>query len=181
MSLSIIEVKSPKIPDTTNLHGLNTDTLQLPKGIILLDILHRIDIKTLRHLNIPVLNTKNVPISIGKNIPTASMCPEDKCEEAQEISWSRLPCDTSKLLPQILQNTSLQLELDTKCLTSSIPDVDIPQEARMKLQELLNKKYLQIISQNATGIGRTKLIKLDFPTWGPPITSKLYTITPEIP
>ena len=55
--------------------------------------------------------------------------------------------DTSKLLPKIPLNTSLQLELDTKALASSIPDADIPEEARMKLQELLNKKYLQIISK----------------------------------
>ena len=70
----------------------------------------------------------------------------------------------------------LQLELDTKGLTSSIPDVDIPKEARMKFQELLNKKYLQIIFQNAMDIGRTNLIELDIPMEDPLIASKPYTV-----
>ena len=75
-------------------------------------------------------------------MPIAPMHPTGKCEGVQEVSWRRLWCDTSKLLPQILQNTSLQLEPDTKSLASSIPDVDIPDKARTKLQELLNRKYL---------------------------------------
>ena len=104
------------------------------------------------------------------------MHPAGKCKEAQEVSWSRLWYDTSKLLPQIPQNTSLQLEPDTKGLASSIPDMDIPKEARTKLQGWLNKNYLQIISQNAMDIGRTNLIELDIPTEGPPITSIPYTV-----
>ena len=99
-----------------------------------------------------------------------------KCEEVQEVSWNSFWCDTSKLLPQIPQNTSLQLEPDTKSIASSIPDVDIPEEARMKLQGLPDQKYLQIILQNATDIGRTNLIELNIPTEGPPIASKPYTI-----
>ena len=104
------------------------------------------------------------------------MHPVGKCNEVQEISWSKLQCDTSKLLPKILQNTSLQLEPDTKSLVMSIPDTEIPEKARMKLQELLNEKYPQIKSQNVTDIGRTNLIKLDIPPKGPPIASKLYTV-----
>ena len=107
------------------------------------------------------------------------MHPAGKCEEVQEVSWSSLWCDTSKLLPQIPQNISLQLEPDSKILASSIPDVDIPEEARMKLWELLDKKYPQIISQNAMGIGRTNLIELDIPTEGPPIMSKPYSVLLE--
>ena len=41
MSVSIIEVKTPKYSNTTNLYEVNADTFQLPEGIILLDILHR--------------------------------------------------------------------------------------------------------------------------------------------
>ena len=58
----------------------------------------------------------------------------------------------------------------------SIPDAEIPEEARDKLKEILNIKYTNIVSQTATYIGRTKLIELDIPTKGPPITSKPYTI-----
>ena len=49
-------------------------------------------------------------------------------------------------------------------------------ETRMKLQQLLNEKYPQIISQNAKDIDRINLIKLDIPTDSPPIASKLYTV-----
>ena len=176
MSVSIIEVKTTKIPNTINLYELNADTFQLPEGIILLDILHRVNHKTQQHLNIPMLNARNVPCSIGKNMLIASMCPAGKCDAAQKVSWRRLQCDTSMLLPKILLNTSLQLEPDTKALASSIPDADIPKEARMKPQELWNKKHLQIISQNAMDISRTNLIKLDIPTEDPPIASKPYTV-----
>ena len=100
--------------------------------IILLFILHRVNHKTPQHLYVLVLNTNNVPCNIGKNMPVASMQPAGKCQEVQEISWSNLQCNTSKLLPQIPQNTSLQLKPDTKGLASSIPDVDIPEEARKK-------------------------------------------------
>ena len=54
--------------------------------------------------------------------------------------------------------------------------MDIPEEAQNKLQELLNKKYIHIVSQTDTDIGRTNLIELDIPTEGPPITSKIYII-----
>ena len=58
----------------------------------------------------------------------------------------------------------------------TIPDADIPEEARVRLQELLDRKYMNIVSQTATDIGRTNLIELDIPTEGPPITSKPYTV-----
>ena len=89
------------------------------------------------------------------------MHPAGKCKEVQDINWNNLQCNTSKLLPQIPHNTRLQLEPDSKSLARSIPDVDIAEEARTKLQELLNGKYLQIILQNMMDIGRTNLIKLD--------------------
>ena len=74
------------------------------------------------------------------------------------------------------QNTSLQLEPYAKGLDSSIPDAGIPEEARTKLQELLDKKYPQIISQNAVDIGRTNMIQLDIPTEGLPIMCKPYIV-----
>ena len=66
MSVSIIEVKTPDIPDTTNLYELNADTFQLPEGVILLDILHRVNHKTPQHLNIPILNAKMPHVVLAK-------------------------------------------------------------------------------------------------------------------
>ena len=68
MSVSIIKVKIPKLTNTTDLYKVNADTFQLPESIILLDILHRVDHKTLQHLNVPVLNANIVSCSIGKNM-----------------------------------------------------------------------------------------------------------------
>ena len=155
---------------------MSADTFQLPEGIILLNVLHRVNLKTPQHLNVLVLNINNVSCSIGKNMPIASMHPVGKCEEVQEVSWSSLLCDTSKVLPQIPQDTSFQLEPDTNGLARSIPNMDIPRDAKTKLQGLLDKKYPQIISKNALDIGGTNLIKLDILTEGPPITSKPYTV-----
>ena len=53
-----------------------------------------------------------------------------KCEGIQELGWNQVQCNTAKLLPEILEGTSLQLERDTKSPLRSIPDADIPEEAR---------------------------------------------------
>ena len=76
----------------------------------------------------------------------------------------------------MLHNTRLQLKRDSKDLSISIPDVDIPEEVRSKLRDLLERKYLNIISQNVMDIGRTNLIELDIPMEGLPIASKPYTV-----
>ena len=101
------------------------------------------------------------------------MHPVGKSGGVQKVSWNSFWHDTFKLLPQIPQNTSLKLEPDTNGIASSIPDVDISEEARTKLQALLDKKYPQIILQNAVDIGRTNLIELDVPTEDLPIASNL--------
>ena len=176
VSVSTIEVKTLKLTNTINLYKMNAVTAQLPEGMILLDALYRVDHKTLQHLNILVLNTNNISWSIGKNMPITSMHHAGRCEEVQEVSWNNLQCNTPKLLPKTLHNTRLQLEPDSKSLSRSIPDTDIPEEARMKLRDLLERKYLNIISQNVTDIGRTNLIELDIPMVGLPIASKPYMV-----
>ena len=46
MSVSILEAKTPNISNTTNLYEVSANTFQLPGGVILLDILHRVNHKT---------------------------------------------------------------------------------------------------------------------------------------
>ena len=46
VSVSIIEVRTPKLADTTNLYKMNAATFQLPEVIILLDVLHRVNHRT---------------------------------------------------------------------------------------------------------------------------------------
>ena len=175
-SNSIVGIKTPIIQNTNILYELNVDTFQLPKGIIPLDVLHRVDHKTPQSLNIPILNTNNSPCSITKNSAIATSVLAGKCEEIQEVSWSRLQWDTTKFLDKTPQNTNVQLEPHTKSSSKSVPDVDIPEEARVKLQDLLDRKFIHIMSQTTTDIDRTNLIELDIPTEGPPIASKPYTV-----
>ena len=176
MSISIVGIKTPTLQNSYNLYELNLDTFQLPQGIIPVDVLHRIDHKTPHSLSAPILNTNNNFCSICNNSSIATLMPAGKCEELPEVSWSRVQCDTAKLLPKIPQNTNLKFEPNNNPLLRSIPDADIPKEARNNLQELHDKKYIHIISQKATDIGRTNLIELDIPTEGPLIASKPYTI-----
>ena len=100
----------------------------------------------------------------------------ERCEEAQEVSWTKIQVNTAKVLPKIPNNTNLQLEPDSKILSRSIPDADIPSKAKDKLKELLDIKYMNIVSQTAMDIGRINVIQLYILTEGPPIALKPYTV-----
>ena len=123
MSISIVAIKTPTIQNTNNFYELNLDTFQLPEGVVLLDVVHRVDHKSPQSINIPILNTNNSSCSISKGSPMATLTLVGKCEEVQEVSWSSHQCDTAKVLPTIPQNTSLQLE-PTITKSSSRLDVD---------------------------------------------------------
>ena len=85
------------------------NTFQLSDGIILLDILHKGNHKTPQNLNIPIHNTNNSFYSISSS-PLATLALAGKCEEIQEVSWNQVQCSNAKLLLDILEATSLQLE-----------------------------------------------------------------------
>ena len=177
MSISVIAIKTPTLHNTNYLYELNFNKFELPESVVPLDVVPRVDHKTPQSINIPILNVNNSSCSIFKGSSIATLTPAGKCEKVQEVSWSRLQCDTEKLLPMLPQSTSLHLEPDPKSLSRLIPDTDIPEEARVKLQDLLYGKYIHIMSQNVTDIGRTNLIELEIPTEGPPISLKPYTIS----
>ena len=176
MSVSVISVKTSPLGNTNHIYKLNFSTFQLPQGVIPLNVIHRVDHKTPKNLNIPMLSTNNSYCSIPRSSPIATLALAGKCEEIQEVGWNQVQHDTARLLPEIPKGTSLQPEPDTKSPLRSIPDADIPEETRVWLQELLDSKYISIVSQTATDIGRTNLIELDIPTEGPPIASKPYTV-----
>ena len=181
MSISVVGIKTPTLCNTNNLYELNISTFQLPEGIIPLGVLHRVNHKTPQSLNIPILNASSGSCSITRNSPIATLEQTRKFEEIQEVSWYQVQGDTMTLLPEIPKGTKLQLEPDTKSPMRSIADVDRLDEAKVRLQELLDRKYVNIISQTATDIGRTNLIELDIPTEGPPIASKPYTVPLKYP
>ena len=56
--ISVIAVKTPKIPDTNILYEVDSKFHQLPEGIIPLDVLHRVHHKMPRELNIHIKHKK---------------------------------------------------------------------------------------------------------------------------
>ena len=158
------------------MYELNFNIFQLPEGVIPLDILPKVNHKTPQHLNIPVLDANNSFCSISMCSPLVTLVPAAKCEEIQEVSWNQVYCGNAKLLLEIVEGTSLQLEPDTKSPLRPKSDADIPEEARAQLQELLDQKYINIISQTTMDIGRTNLIELDIPTEGPLVVSRPYSV-----
>ena len=80
-------------------------------------------------------------------------------------------------MPEIPSETNLQLEADMLDKIKTVtPNADIPEQARAQPKELLETKYVSIISKSATDIGRTNLLELDIPMKGPTITSKPYSV-----
>ena len=151
-------------------------TFHLPKGLVLLDILHSVDHKNTQSLNIPIINTNNSFCSISRNSPIVTLTTGGECEEIQEVSWSQVQGGRMRLLPEIPECTKLQLGLDTKSPVRSILDMDTPEEAKVRFQDLLDRKYMNVISQTTTDIGRANLIEVDILTEGPSITCKPYTV-----
>ena len=54
-SISVIEVRTPEIPDPNNIYELDFNTFQLPKRVIPLDMMHCMDHKT------PKITKKSYP------------------------------------------------------------------------------------------------------------------------
>ena len=113
MSASVISVKTPPLHNTNHVYKLNFSTFWLLEVYFLLDILHKVDHKIPQNLNIPILNTNNSFCSISRSSPIATLALAEKCEEIQEVDWNQVQCNTAKLLPEILEGTSLQWEADT--------------------------------------------------------------------
>ena len=86
-SISVIAVKTPKIPDTNILYEVDSK-FQLPEGIIPLNVLYRVDHKTPRKLTIHQLNTSSNSIPISKNTLIGTLSPAPKVENICSINWS---------------------------------------------------------------------------------------------
>ena len=89
-SMSVLEIRTPEIPDSNNIYELDFNTFQLSEGIISLDIMHHMDHKMLRTLKVLILNTNNTISSLAKNSLIVTLVPAGKCEQLEEIKWSVL-------------------------------------------------------------------------------------------
>ena len=84
---------------------------------------------------------------------------------------------TNQLLPETPSETNLQLEAEVLDRIKTVTHyANIPEQARSQLKELLETKYVSIISQSTTDIGRTNLLELNILMEGPPIASKPYSV-----
>ena len=80
------------------------------------------------------------------------------------------------LLPP-MPETNLQIEANKKDHKRiKMPEPDVPEEAKGKLNTLLEGKYNNILSKSATDIGRNNLIELAIPTKGPCMSCRPYSI-----
>ena len=57
-----------------------------------------------------------------------------------------------------------------------LQNADVPLEIQYRLHSMLTNKFADIISKSTVDFGRTKLIEMDLPTTGPPVSLKPYTI-----
>ena len=57
-----------------------------------------------------------------------------------------------------------------------LQDADISQNARDKLNHMINNQFACIISKSSADFGRTNLVEMDLPTTGLLVASKPYTI-----
>ena len=72
---------------------------------------------------------------------------------------------------------SLQIKADKKDYDRiKMQELEVPDEAKRKLNTLLKEKYWDIVSKSAMDIGRTNLIELDIPTGGPCVSCRPYSI-----
>ena len=73
--------------------------------------------------------------------------------------------------------TNLQIEANKKDHERiKMQEADVPEEAKGKLNTLLEGKYNDIVSKSATDISRTNLIELDIPTEGSCVSCRPYSI-----
>ena len=191
-AVTIIAVQTPPNLEPHKLYKCR-EKLQLPEGVIALEVQHQFGHKMPLELKIPLLNTNKRDMCITKTTAIMTLQTTDEVQEICSFKWRMLD-DTQELvvlevayLEETKQShknlllpmpqTSLQIEADKKDHQRiKMPEVYVPEEAQEKLHTLLKEKYNDIVSKSATDIGWTNLIELDIPTDVPCMASRPYFI-----
>ena len=111
-------------------------------------------------------------------------------DSIQEVSWKKIQDakneaigntawdqQTQKLLPTFPKCSNFQLHTnDNSKPAVMLQDANIPQDARDRLNHMINTQIACIMSQSTADFGRTNLVEMDLPTTGLPVASKPYTI-----
>ena len=190
-AVTIISVKTPPNLDPQQLYECG-ERLQLPEGVVALQVQHKLDHKMPTELKIPLLNTNKRDVYITKNTAIMTLQATSKVQDICSLEWRR-QVDTQDPAPKVTQpevirqshksllphmpETNLQIEADKKDHEKiKMLEADVPEEAKEKLNTLLEGKYNDIVSKSATDIGRTNLIELDIPTVAPCVSCRPYSI-----
>ena len=192
-SITVVSIKTLPNISTNQIYEIN-HKFPLPTGMISIDVVHMFDNKVPCELKVPVLNNNNTIANITKNMALVSLRLAEKVGSLCTLDWEALlqtrqlaveevldqqqtQEQVHDLLPEMPQ-TNLQLEADkSKQLEISTPDAEVLKMVLLRLQHLLEAKYISIVLKSTTDIGRTNLIKLDIPAKGPPITCKPYSVS----
>ena len=183
-SINWISVKTPRNIQANNLLEITFDR-QLPKGLISLDVLHSIGHKQLQEMLIPLLNIMNTVIKLPKNTILGSVNKVDNVDSVQSsysLKHHNVKVNTEShasksLLPAFPDCSSFTMHAhDSDKSPIQLQDANVPLEIQHKLNTMLTSKFAEIISKSSTDFGQTKVIEMNLPTAGPPVSTKPYTI-----
>ena len=144
--------------------------------MIPIDVVHKFDNKGPCELKVSILNTNNNIANITKNMALVSLRLAEKVNSICNLNWEMLLQTKQWAVEEVLDQqqtqdqvhdlllempqTNLQLEADKpEQLVISTPDAEVPKNALLGLQHLLEAKYSSIVSKSAKDIGRTNLIE----------------------
>ena len=138
-----------------------------------------------------MLNTNESNMYIIKNTPIMSLHETCEVQDICNIEWKK-HIDTRDIAPEVthpeanrqhkdllppMPECNLQIKANKKDYNKiKMPEADVPEEAKRKLNALLEEKYWDIVSKSAMDMGRTNLIELDIPTEGPCVSCRPYSI-----
>ena len=174
----------PRNIQVNSVFEINLDR-QLPKGLITLDVLHKIEHKQPQEMLSSLLNVMNSVVKLPKNTILGSITKVLNAENVQHMyspehlhvkaNVKTQPSDP--LLPAFPNHSSFTTHAHNSNKSPiQLQDANVPLDIQQKLNDMLTGKFADIISKSPTDFGRTNLMKMDLPTSGLPVSTKLYTI-----
>ena len=191
-AVTFITVQTPPNLDPYKLYECG-EKLQLPEGVITLEVQHKFNHKMPLELKIPLLNTNKRDVCITKNTTIVTLQATNKVQDICSFQWRKWDDTQETVMPEAahpeetkhshkgllppMPETSLQIEANKEDHQRvKMLEAYVPEEAKEKLKTLLKGDYNDIVSKSATDIGRTNLIELDIPTEGPCVSCWPYSI-----
>ena len=180
-SITWISIKTPRNIQVNSVFEINLDR-QLPKGLITLDVLHKIEHKQPQEMLIPLLNVMNSVVKLPKNTILGSITKVHNAENVQHMYSLEHPHvkanvkthPSDPMLPAFPDHSSFTTHAHNSNKSPiQLQDANMPLDRQQKINDVLSSKFADIISKSPTDFGRTNLIEMHLPTSRP---TKPYTI-----